>query len=134
MCLILFSYGLHPEYRLILTGNRDEFYDRPTQSLQYWPDAPHILGGRDLEAGGTWLGVTRSGRIAAITNFRDPGGLKTDAPSRGELISNYLSGNEPPGTYLAEIKKTSHRYNGFNLLLGDNTGLWYYASQGGGPR
>ena len=104
MCLILFSYGLHPEYRLILTGNRDEFYDRPTRPLGYWTDAPHILAGRDLKGNGTWLGVTRSGKIAAITNFRDPGTLKADAPSRGDLIKNFLNGTDSPGAYLKQIK------------------------------
>jgi uncharacterized protein with NRDE domain len=132
MCLILFSYGLHPEYPLILTGNRDEFYDRPTQPLGYWTDTPHILAGRDLKGNGTWLGTTLTGKVAAITNFRDPGTLKDDAPSRGGLIKNFLCGTDSPRAYLTQVKKTGHHYNGFNLIAGDENELWYYSNQGGG--
>ena len=87
MCLIVLAYKVHPEYPLILAANRDEFLERPTEKAHFWSDAPHILAGRDLRAGGTWLGITRSGRFAALTNHRD---LRRPAvvngPSRGQLV------------------------------------------------
>jgi uncharacterized protein with NRDE domain len=92
VCLILFSYLSHPEYPLIIAANRDEFYARPTLSVEYWSDAPTILAGRDLEHGGAWLGVTKSGRFAALTNYRDPAHQRPDALSRGHLVAGYLSG------------------------------------------
>ena len=129
MCLILFLYNKHPGYRLILAANRDEFYDRPTTPMAFWDDAPDVLAGRDLKGSGTWLGITKNGRIAAITNFREPDRFKPDAPSRGLLISNYLTGTETPKIYLKHIKPTGHRYNGFNLILGDESGLYYYSNK-----
>ena len=83
MCLILLNYNAHPDYSLILAANRDEFYDRPTQPLSFWKDNPDILAGQDLKGKGTWLGITKNGRFAGITNFRDPASQKQDAPSRG---------------------------------------------------
>jgi uncharacterized protein with NRDE domain len=132
MCLILFSYQTHPAYRLILAANRDEFYDRPTAPLAYWTDHPSVLAGRDLKASGTWLGVSRSGRIAAITNYRDPAALKPDAPSRGALIRDYLVANSSPQQYLEEIGKMGRRYNGFNLIAGDASGLFYTSNRASG--
>ena len=129
MCLILFLYNKHPDYRLILAANRDEFYDRPTTPMAFWDDAPDVLAGRDLKGSGTWLGITKSGRIAGITNFREPDLFKPDAPSRGLLISHYLTGTESPKIYLKHIKPTGHRYNGFNLILGDESGLYYYSNK-----
>lgn len=130
MCLIFFSYNLHETNRLIIAANRDEFYDRPTKPLDFWKDMPYILGGQDLKSRGTWMGVTRSGRLAAITNFRDPASAKTDAPSRGLLVSNFLSGNESPECYLEPLRRIGDRYNGFNLLVGDRSGLFCYSSKG----
>ncbi|MGD1986600.1 MAG: NRDE family protein [Desulfobacterales bacterium] len=132
MCLILFSYNMHPDYRLILAANRDEFYDRPTAALGYWTDHPNVLAGRDLKANGTWLGVSRSGRIAAITNYRDPAALSPDAPSRGILIRDYLVGNSSPQDYLEAVSKIGQRCNGFNLIAGDNDGLYYYSNRSSG--
>src|SRR5512138_3989200 len=93
MCLILFSAAHHPGYPLIIAANRDERYERRSAPLGFWPDAPHIAAGRDLEAGGTWLGITRQGRWAALTNFRQPGSYRSDAPSRGRLVSDFLLGS-----------------------------------------
>ncbi len=124
MCLILLSYNNHPSYRLILAANRDEFYDRPTAPLGFWDEAPHVLAGRDLKSGGTWLGVTKTGRICAITNFRDPAVQLIDAPSRGLLVANYLKGNESPQIYLQKVKGDGERYNGFNLLAGNESGIF----------
>lgn len=131
MCLILFSYAKQPSYRLILAANRDEFYDRPTLPLATWQEAPHIYGGRDIKGKGTWLGISQCGRIAALTNYRDPSAQNPQAPSRGLLVSSYLMSSESPVSYLEKLHKTSHHYNGFNLLVGDQKGLWYYSNRNG---
>jgi uncharacterized protein with NRDE domain len=132
MCLILLSYKVHPDYRLILAANRDEFYDRPTADLDFWPDHPDVLAGRDLRGNGTWLGVTRSGRFAAITNYRDPAALKQNGPSRGILIRDYLTGNSSPQHYLEKVSKNGRRYNGFNLIVGNTSGLYYTSNHSAG--
>ena len=129
MCLILFSYKLHADYRLILAANRDEFYNRPTASLDYWSDHPEVLAGRDLKGNGTWLGITRSGRIAAITNYREPTAHMENAPSRGILIRDFLTGNSSAEHYLKAVSKKSEAYNGFNLIAGDPSGLYYYSNR-----
>jgi uncharacterized protein with NRDE domain len=120
---------MHPDYRLILAANRDEFYNRPTAPLDYWTDHPDVLAGRDLKGNGTWLGVTRSGCIAAITNYREPAAHMQNAPSRGILISDFLSGNASPERYLKAVSKMSRAYNGFNLIAGDPAGLYYYTNR-----
>jgi len=129
MCLILFAHKYVPGYRLILCANRDEFYDRPARPLDWWPDAEDVLAGRDLKAGGTWMGISRSGRFAALTNYRDPSSSWTDAPSRGHLVSAYLTGNMRPKAFLEALSIEGHRYNGFNLLVGDPIGLWYFSNR-----
>jgi uncharacterized protein with NRDE domain len=133
MCLILFAYKAHPQYRLILAANRDEFYDRPTQHAGWWDSNPDLLAGRDLKAGGSWLGITRNGYFAALTNYRDPGQMRTDASSRGELVSAYLQNGGDPQAYMEDLKDRGHRYNGFNLLVSDQNSLWYYSNMGAGP-
>lgn len=130
MCLILLSYDMHPVYRMVLAANRDEFYNRPTEPLAFRDDAPDILAGRDLKHNGTWLGITRTGRIAAITNFREPAVRIANAPSRGFLVSDFLASKESPKSYLEHVKSMGHRYNGFNLLVGDMSGLLYYSNRG----
>ena len=132
MCLIIFSYDVHPEFKLVLAANRDEFYGRPTAPIDFWEDKPDIMAGRDLQGGGTWLGVSRSGRFAAITNFRDPASIRTDAPTRGRLVSEFLEGSTPFPLYLERLNATGHRYNGFNLLVGDADALFYYSNRGNG--
>jgi len=132
MCLILLAYDVHPEYRLILAANRDEFYDRPTLPMAFWEDHPEILAGRDLKGGGTWLGITRSGKVAAITNYREPGGPKPDAPSRGHLVSAFLSGNASSQAYLEAVSAVGRTYSGFNLIVGDASGLFYHSNRGPG--
>ena len=129
MCLILLSYKMHPDYRLILAANRDEFYNRPTAPLDYWADHPDVLAGRDLKGKGTWLGVTRTGRIAAITNYRYPAAHMENAPSRGILIRDFLTGNASPEQYLKAVRKMSQAYNGFNLIAGEPSGLFYYSNR-----
>jgi uncharacterized protein with NRDE domain len=132
MCLILLAYKVHLEYRLILAANRDEFYDRPTLPMAFWEDYPDILAGRDLKGGGTWLGVTRSGKFSAITNYREPGGPKPDAPSRGHLVIAFLSGNSSSQSYLETVSAAGQTYSGFNLIVGDASGLYYYSNRGSG--
>jgi uncharacterized protein with NRDE domain len=130
MCLILLSYDIHPVYRMVLAANRDEYYDRPTAPLAFHDDSPEILGGRDLKHQGMWLGVTRNGRIAAITNYRDPGFNILNAPSRGFLVRDFLAGDSSPEDYLEEVQSQKDRYNGYNLLVGDRYELFYYSNRG----
>jgi uncharacterized protein with NRDE domain len=134
MCLILLAYRAHPGYELVVAANRDEFYDRPTAPLGFWDDAPEVLAGRDLKAGGTWLGITRAGRFAALTNYRDPSRALPDAPSRGQLVGACLQGAESARTSLERLAAQAGAYNGFNLLLGDGEGLFYASNQTGGYR
>lgn len=124
MCLIVFAWRpAHPQ-PLILAANRDEFYARPTLPLAQWEDAPHIHAGRDLEAGGTWLGITANGRFAALTNIRDPG-QPPGRRSRGELVAQFLSSSLPIDDYLREVAGRSAEYGGFNLLVGDHQELHF---------
>ena len=134
MCLILFAYRSHPDYRLVLAANRDEFYDRPSQPADFWEDAPDILAGRDLKAGGTWMGITKTGRLAAITNYREIGSTREDAPSRGDLVKNYLAGDSAPYDYLKTVRDKGQIYNGFNLIIGDEKDLLIYANRDGSIR
>jgi uncharacterized protein with NRDE domain len=129
MCLILLSFDTHADDSLIVAANRDEYYDRPASPLAFWREAPHVLAGRDIRGGGTWLGVTRKGRIAALTNFRDPSAIMGNAPSRGLLVRNFLEGTESPQNYLKRIRADTHQYNPFNLLLGDRSALYYYSNR-----
>jgi uncharacterized protein with NRDE domain len=134
MCLILIAYHAHPGYKLVVAANRDEFYERPTAPLAFWDDAPEVLAGRDLKAGGTWLGITRAGRFAALTNYRDPSRVLPDAPSRGQLVGTYLREVESARAALERLAAQAGAYNGFNLLLGDGEGLFYYSNLTGGYR
>lgn len=130
MCLILFSYKKHPRYKLIIAGNRDEFYNRPTAIANYWEDNPSILAGRDLEANGTWMGINRkSGAIALLTNYRNMANIKDDAPSRGDLVSNFIKGNENAANYFKTIEEGLSEYNGFNLIMGQPDDLHYTSNE-----
>jgi uncharacterized protein with NRDE domain len=130
MCLILLAWQVHPDYPLIVAANRDEFFARPTAPAAFWPEAPEVLAGRDLQAGGTWLGITRSSRFAALTNYRDPA-QNRHSPSRGRLAADFLIGNATPQNYLACIAASGVRYNGYNLLLGDGQSLWWATNVAG---
>ena len=118
MCLIAFALDAHPDYPLVLAANRDEFYDRPTAPAHFWEKEPGLLAGRDERAGGTWMGLTRAGRFAALTNVRAPERRQDDAPSRGALVKDFLTDDRPPRAFLDALAGTSDRYNGFNLLVG----------------
>ncbi len=131
MCLILFSYKQHPVYPLVFAANRDEFYDRPSAPASFWEDRPDLLGGRDLKEGGTWFGITRKGRMAALTNYRDPVSAKLQAPSRGWLVRDFLCGSEDADIFLKKLVKQADRYNGFSVILGDPFCLYYYSNRNG---
>jgi uncharacterized protein with NRDE domain len=131
MCLIAFAHNVHPDYKLILVANRDEFYGRPTRQAQFWieEDHPEILAGKDLEAGGTWMGINKDGRWGALTNYRDPSWKREDPPSRGHLVLNYLSGNDSPQVYTGNLESSSDAYMGFNLLAGNGDQLFHYSNK-----
>lgn len=125
MCLAVVAWLAHPRWRLVVIANRDEFHDRPAQAMQPWRDAPNILAGRDMRAGGTWLGLRTDGRFALLTNFRDPNNNRDAAPSRGQLVEQFLRGNGAPVNYLQGLAPRAGAYNGFNLLVGDGLILAY---------
>ena len=120
----------HPRYRLILAGNRDEFHDRAAAPLNWWQDDPRILAGRDLKAGGTWLGVARSGRFGVVTNYRDLQAPVEGAPSRGNLVPRFLTGATSPKEFLDDLRGAALRYSGFNLLVGGSRALYYFSNRG----
>ncbi|MCZ8511781.1 NRDE family protein [Paenibacillus filicis] len=128
MCLILFAYRAHPAYKLVVAANRDEFYDRPTAPLHYWEDHPGVLAGRDLLKMGTWLGVSRTGRFAALTNYRNPKENTEGKRSRGELVADYLTDQTSPEQYMQAAASKRHFYPGYNLLAGDSKELYYYSN------
>jgi uncharacterized protein with NRDE domain len=128
MCLILTAWQVHPDYPIVIAANRDEFHRRPTAAADWWRDSPDILGGRDLEGGGTWLGVTRTGVIAALTNYRDPGQHKPHAPSRGGVVLEMLESGASMGARLAQLRSVSARYAGFNMLMTDGHELAVFES------
>ncbi|MEW6258331.1 MAG: NRDE family protein [Thermodesulfobacteriota bacterium] len=131
MCLLLLGCDVHPDAIWIIAANRDEFYDRPTASLQQWEDAPDIVAGRDLKEGGTWMGISRRGRFGALTNYRDPASLQPNAPSRGMLVHDFLVSDRHPKAYLEGLLSRMHRFNGFNLVVGDASGLFYLGNRCG---
>jgi uncharacterized protein with NRDE domain len=128
MCLIFFAINHHPAYKLIVAANRDEFYARKTAPAHFWEDHPHILGGRDLEASGTWMGMNKNGKISLVTNYRDPANINPVAPSRGKLVSDFLLNGDTPEEYLGKVSERASQYNGFNLLTGYPDQLWYLSN------
>ncbi len=133
MCLILFAYKARPGKKLILAANRDEFFARPTAAMDFWHDNPSILAGRDLKEGGTWLGMNRNGKFAALTNYRDPASVKNNLPSRGQIIKDYLTSNNSAADFLEKLQKQADSFNGFNLVLSDENSLFWFSNQGGKP-
>ncbi|MFQ5754846.1 MAG: NRDE family protein [Acidiferrobacterales bacterium] len=134
MCILLLSLQQHPQYPLIVAANRDEFYDRPTSAAAFWDDAPHVLAGRDLRQGGTWLGITRQGRFAALTNFRDSDSPPAERPSRGHLVSKFLLSGVPPEAYLRAVAQRADQYNGFSLIAGQGDHFFFYSNREGQVR
>jgi uncharacterized protein with NRDE domain len=133
MCLILLAWRVHANYPLIVAANRDEFHARPAAPAGPWEDQPEILAGRDLEAGGTWMGISRSGRFAAVTNYRgarEP----SAAESRGALVVRFLANDPAPEAYIHDVRVRGSAYSGFNLLAADGNSLWWLSNRGGEPR
>jgi uncharacterized protein with NRDE domain len=134
MCLIFFALQHHPVYKLVVAANRDEFYQRRTAPSAFWHEQPNIVGGKDLEAmradgsNGTWMAMNKNGRLAMITNYRDPQHINPKAPSRGYLVTDFLVGNEPAMHYLKKIQTSGIQYNGYNLLVGNANELWYLSN------
>jgi uncharacterized protein with NRDE domain len=128
------ALNTHLTYPLILLANRDEYYERPSASARFWDEAPFLLAGRDLRAGGTWLGITRKGRIAAVTNYRHPASIKQGAPSRGRLVSDFLLGQLGPEEYIEKLYREAGNYNGFNLIVGEKGQYYWYSNRGDGVR
>jgi len=132
MCLIAFTINQHPRYRLILAANRDEYLARPTEPAQFWSDALHMLAGRDSMAGGTWLGVTTCGKVAAVTNYRDPRQQTVNPPSRGRLVADYLRDQKmTPADLYGHLQAHGNDYEGFNLVYGTISELHYFTNRGG---
>ncbi len=127
MCLILVAFKTDADHPLVIAGNRDEFHARPTQKADWWPDDGNLLGGRDLQAGGSWLAVHRSGKFAAVTNYRDADSSKRGKRSRGHLVSEYLQGDLTPIEYIQTIR--DDEFTGFNLLVSDGQTLAYYSNR-----
>lgn len=129
MCLILWANDFHSKYKLVVAANRDEFYSRPTLPASFWPENPSILAGQDLKEGGTWMGITTSGRFATLTNYRDPKNINPGAPSRGKLVQKYLESSLSTEEYMQSLIKEGHQYNGFNLLAGTGEELYYFSNR-----
>ncbi len=134
MCLAVLALNALPGIPVLIAANRDEFHARPTLAAAQWPDAAGIYAGRDGLAGGTWMGASARGRYALVTNFREPGLNRADAPSRGALVERYLRGAEPPAEYMARVHAEGQAYNGFNLIVGDMEHAWYLSNRNGPPR
>lgn len=128
MCLLLIAHLVSPRLPLVVAANRDEFYARPTAPAAFWEDAPQLLAGKDLVGGGTWLGVTRSGRFAALTNFRDPGAPRPRGTSRGHLVRDFLLGGFSAEEYLQQVDGRAEDYAGYNLVAWDAGGLFWYSN------
>ncbi|MFC4353938.1 NRDE family protein [Chryseomicrobium palamuruense] len=128
MCLIAFHLHDHPTYAFIMAANRDEFYDRPTAPARFWEEHPELLAGKDFHAGGTWLGISKTGRIAALTNYRDPLSVQQDLISRGDIVKDFLTSSEPPKEFIDKLEDQKMSYNGFNVLLGTPKEMYYYSN------
>ena len=135
MCLIVFAWRVLPGMPLVACANRDEFFDRPATPAGPWPEAPHVIAGRDLRGGGSWMGITRTGphgpRFAALTNIRAPHDARADAPTRDALVADYLKGDEDAPAYLRRIAFEADAYNGFNLVLGDTQAMYWFSNRAG---
>ncbi len=132
MCLIVLALGVHPQFPMVLAANRDEFFARPTAPAATWTDLPQITGGRDLEKGGAWLATSARGAFAAVTNFRDPAQRHPKPRSRGALVADFLTGAVSAMSYVQGAVEQGDRYDGFNLIAGDDSGVWYGSNRGGG--
>ena len=128
MCLIAFAWKQNPVHKLLLIGNRDEFYQRDATTAHFWSEDSNILAGKDLSAGGTWLGLNKQGKLATITNYRDLNNIKQGAPSRGKLTLDFLQNDNSGKEYLEQIMPKADQFNFFNLLLYDGEELCYFSN------
>lgn len=131
MCLAVLAIRTLPGIPVVIAANRDEYHARPTAAAAPWKDDPRIVAGRDLQSGGSWMGMTRAGRYALVTNYRDPMSIRPGAPSRGKLVEDFLRGAATPADYAAHVQAHGAAYNGFNLIVGDRDDAWYYSNRGG---
>jgi uncharacterized protein with NRDE domain len=129
MCLIVFAYNILPDQPFILAGNRDEFYNRPTKIAHKWKTDPVLIAGQDLKAGGTWMGISETGRFAALTNYRAINEIKENTPSRGDIVKNFLLSEKPVKNFLENLLRDAGKYNGFNLLAGTLFELYYLTNK-----
>lgn len=134
MCLLAFAWRVHPSFPLVLVGNRDEFHDRPAEAAHWWSSPDGILAGRDLQAGGAWLGLSRRGRFAVVTNYREPGVATSGRRSRGDLVVDFLSRGGSVEDWMDELTGRSDEYGGFNLIVGDREQIHYLTNRGEGRR
>ena len=128
MCLIVFAWKQSADTPLLLAANRDEFYARPALAAAWWEEAPHVYAGKDLEAGGTWMGINKQGRFAAVTNIRNGEAKKIGAPSRGKIVADFLCDNISPSSYLQTLTAEAKDYAGFNLILGDANDIYWFSN------
>lgn len=132
MCIVTFHFQQHPKYKLIVAANRDEFYERPAAPVHFWEDQPNVLAGRDLEAKGTWLGMTKEGKFATLTNYRHPKYFNDkDKRTRGEIVTDFLTSSIHPKKYLQQLHEDRQQYSGFNTIVGNGDELYYYGNEQG---
>ena len=128
MCLMVFANNYHPDYKLIFAANRDEFYERPSSPVHFRKDDP-ILAGKDLKDGGTWCGINKNGRFAAITNYRNIKAIKKDAVSRGKIVTDFLTGTSSPELYSKGLANSANQYNGYSFVFGNISELFFFSNQ-----
>jgi uncharacterized protein with NRDE domain len=130
MCLLIFAWRVHPEFPLVFAGNRDEFHDRPAEATHWWREPEGILAGKDLRAGGSWLGINRNGRFAVVTNYREPEAATSGRRSRGELVVGFLASTRPVVDWMDELNARQDDYGGFNLIVGDGGQMHFLTNRG----
>lgn len=128
MCILFAAYQTHPDYPLIIAANRDEMYTRPTKEAHFWDNGRSILAGKDLQQHGTWLGITKTGRFAALTNFRNPKENRTHKRSRGHIVKNFLTSDVSPYDFLIKLQQERNSYPGFNVIVSDLKTMYYYSN------
>ena len=129
MCFIVMAYNYDPDYKLIFAANRDEFYERPSSAADFWKDEPSLLAGKDLKEGGTWCGITKNGRFAAITNYRDTKSIKKDVLSRGKIVTDFLLGTSSHELYSKGLADSADLYNGYGFIFGDKSELYFFSNR-----
>jgi uncharacterized protein with NRDE domain len=123
------AYNYDPDYKLIFAANRDEFYERPSSAADFWKDEPSLLAGKDFKEGGTWCGITKSGRFAAITNYRNMKSIKKDALSRGTIVTDFLLGSSSPELYSKGLTDSADLYNSYGFIFGNKSELFFFSNQ-----